>query len=237
MLPLTVLLALVAVAFGNSPPADHQRSDTSYDWCDCGKGLQHVTAWPGSDKSQSVTVQVRHTCRRASEHQHADQQQRVVQLLRSHQNHQLDMRWHDRRADFLPPARRFLVMPSCPRLNTCQLTCTAHPVDGRACGQVESASHLPAQVLAALLPALGPPQVEQLEPRAVPNLNPFLKLQRRVLVARGPNCLSCIVAADTRASRSQCCSLHQGARCWHSLKHGTPTAVISPGEDTQPCCW
>ena len=37
------------------------RVDTSYDWCDCRKGLARVTAWPDGDKSQLVTVHANST--------------------------------------------------------------------------------------------------------------------------------------------------------------------------------
>ena len=39
-----------------APPPDHARTHTSFDWCDCRKGLANLTAWPMGDRTAAVTV-------------------------------------------------------------------------------------------------------------------------------------------------------------------------------------
>lgn len=52
---------LIPVVLTVAPPNGHERVDTSYDWCDCDKGLASVTAWPNDDKSQAVQISANHT--------------------------------------------------------------------------------------------------------------------------------------------------------------------------------
>ena len=40
----------------SSPPPNHRRSATSYDWCDCRRGTQNVTVWPGSTANKNTTL-------------------------------------------------------------------------------------------------------------------------------------------------------------------------------------
>jgi len=55
-LKLVLCLTIIASTTALSPPADYERSDTSYDWCDCRKGLHSVSVWPYGDRTQAVTV-------------------------------------------------------------------------------------------------------------------------------------------------------------------------------------
>lgn len=51
------LVTQPAVMGTSGSPPNLARVDTSYDWCDCRKGVSSVDVWPEGDKSQKVTVQ------------------------------------------------------------------------------------------------------------------------------------------------------------------------------------
>lgn len=45
----------------SSSPSGVSRDVTTYDWCDCSTGMSSVTIWPGSDKTQNVTINTNST--------------------------------------------------------------------------------------------------------------------------------------------------------------------------------
>ena len=59
-----VAVLLVSLLWASPAPAvatavdieNPVRVASTFEWCDCGKGLHNVTVWPGSDKSKQRTV-------------------------------------------------------------------------------------------------------------------------------------------------------------------------------------
>ena len=55
---LSLTLALTAPLTRGSVPFGFERSDTSYDWCDCGSGLSSLQVWSGNDGASGSATTV-----------------------------------------------------------------------------------------------------------------------------------------------------------------------------------